>query len=94
MNQASLRERVRCWLLVDWPVYPRLAHNMRATNDAQRGARLRNALEVIPLCEELLPKLPVRPALKAGLRTLRDGFPSPLLRAVIAALWAPTPSSP
>ena len=25
--EGSLRERVRCSSLVDWPVYPRLAHN-------------------------------------------------------------------
>jgi hypothetical protein len=29
------RERVRCSSLVDRPVYPRLAHPMRASNDAQ-----------------------------------------------------------
>jgi hypothetical protein len=28
---------VRCSSLVDWPVYPRLAHTMRASNDAQCG---------------------------------------------------------
>ena len=33
--KGSLRERVRCSSLVDWPVYPRLAHTMRASNDAQ-----------------------------------------------------------
>jgi hypothetical protein len=40
------RERVRCSSLVDWPVYPRLAHTMRASNDAQcgAGAGVRNAL--------------------------------------------------
>jgi hypothetical protein len=31
------RERVRCSSLVDWPVYPRLAHTMRASNGAQCG---------------------------------------------------------
>src|SRR5208283_4154707 len=31
-------ERVRRSSLVDWPVYPRLAHTMRASNDAQCGA--------------------------------------------------------
>ena len=25
-------------VLIDWPVYPRLAHTMRASNDAQCGA--------------------------------------------------------
>jgi hypothetical protein len=35
--KGSLRERVRCSPLVDWPVYPRLAHTMRASNDAQCG---------------------------------------------------------
>jgi hypothetical protein len=37
-----LRERVRCSSLVDWPVYPRLAHTMRASNDAQCGAPFGN----------------------------------------------------
>jgi hypothetical protein len=30
-------ERVRCSSLVDWPVYPRFAHTMRAPNEAQCG---------------------------------------------------------
>jgi hypothetical protein len=44
--KARLRERVRCSSRVDWPVYPRLAHTMRASNDAQcgAGAGVRNAL--------------------------------------------------
>jgi hypothetical protein len=33
--KARKRERVRCSSLVDWPVYPRLAHTMRASNGAQ-----------------------------------------------------------
>ena len=36
--EGSLRERVRCSSLVDWPVYPRLAHTMRASKDTQCGA--------------------------------------------------------
>ena len=36
-EEAWKQERVRCSLLVDWPLYPRLAHTMRASNDAQRG---------------------------------------------------------
>ena len=32
---ARKRERVRCSSLVDWPVYPRLRHTMRASNAAQ-----------------------------------------------------------
>ena len=37
--EARKRERVRCSSLVDWPVYPRLAHTMRASNGAQCGVR-------------------------------------------------------
>ena len=33
--EGSLRERVRCSSLVDWPVYPRLKGTMRASNGAQ-----------------------------------------------------------
>jgi adenylate cyclase len=33
----ALRERMRCSSLIDWPVYPRLAHTMRASNGAQCG---------------------------------------------------------
>jgi hypothetical protein len=36
--KARKRERVRCSSLVDWPVYPRLAHTMRASNAAQCAA--------------------------------------------------------
>ena len=36
--KARKRERVRCSSLIDWPVYPRLAHTMRASNDTQCGA--------------------------------------------------------
>ena len=37
-ENARKRERVRCSSLVDWPVYPRLAHTMRASlADATRG---------------------------------------------------------
>ena len=36
--KARKRARVRCSSLVDWPVYPRLAHTMRASNGAQSGA--------------------------------------------------------
>ena len=38
-GEARKRERVRCSSLFDWPVYPRLAHTMRASNDAQCGAK-------------------------------------------------------
>jgi hypothetical protein len=31
-------ESGRCSSLVDWPVYPRLAHTMQALNDEQCGA--------------------------------------------------------
>jgi hypothetical protein len=34
------RERVRCSSLIDWPVYPRLAHTMWASNGAQCGQTL------------------------------------------------------
>ena len=37
-GKARKLERVRCSSLVDWPVYPRLAQTMRASNDAQCGA--------------------------------------------------------
>ena len=36
-EEARKLERVRCSSLIDWPVYPRLAHTMRPSNDAQRG---------------------------------------------------------
>ena len=36
--EGCLPERVRCSSLVYWPVYPRLARTMRASNDAQCGA--------------------------------------------------------
>ena len=32
MKEGSGRERVRCSSLIDWPVYPRVAHTMRASN--------------------------------------------------------------
>ena len=34
-----MRERVRCSSLIDWPVYPRMAETMRASNDAQCDKR-------------------------------------------------------
>ena len=34
-KRTRKRERVRCSALVNWPVYPRLAHTMRASNGAQ-----------------------------------------------------------
>ena len=41
MNEGSLRERVRCSSLVDWPVYPRLRRTMLTTtpkrNPASKG---------------------------------------------------------
>jgi hypothetical protein len=37
-EEAPKRERVRCSSLVHWLVYPRLAHTMRASRDAQCGA--------------------------------------------------------
>ena len=40
--EARKLERVRCSSLIDWPVYPRFAHNMRASNDAQCGATARH----------------------------------------------------
>jgi hypothetical protein len=40
MFEGNLRERERCSSLVDWPVYPRLAHTMRASNNAQCRGRV------------------------------------------------------
>jgi hypothetical protein len=37
MNEGSGREQVRCSLLVDWPVYPRLRRNARVRVGAQFG---------------------------------------------------------
>ena len=40
VEEARKRERVRCSSLFDWPVYPRLGHTMRASNEAQCGSRV------------------------------------------------------
>jgi TolB-like protein len=37
VSEGSLQERVRCWSLVDWPVYPRLSRIMR---DSPRSCNL------------------------------------------------------
>jgi len=39
---GSGRERVRCSSLVDWPVYPRLVHSMRAST--RRGKHRRGGM--------------------------------------------------
>jgi hypothetical protein len=39
MFEGGLRERVRCSSLVDWPVYPRLAHTMQASNGGRNVGR-------------------------------------------------------
>ena len=51
--EARKRERVRCSPLVDWPVYPRLAYTMRASNGAQSVAdpALRRCLPPLPAME-------------------------------------------
>jgi hypothetical protein len=38
MNEGSLRQRVRCSSLVDWPVYPRLRRTMRASTRSRKWA--------------------------------------------------------
>jgi hypothetical protein len=44
VKEGSLRERVRCPSLVDWPVYPRLRGTM------QGSERARNSVQPIPQC--------------------------------------------
>ena len=75
-------KRVRCSTFVDWPIYPRLAHNMRASNGGRnagrRGAPARPSAR--PRASWARPVARAKDAVAAGSGSRREPPPSAFLR--------------